>query len=194
MSQIVIACLGSGEGVETDSDYKKMLTVGEMLAQRDCIVITGGGSGIGMEAPARGAQKRGGFTIGVTMLGRPSNRYIAETIDCNNNLMPLGAEQQYGLRLGHLLAASGFVMSSSTGFGTLTELSGVLNLNKKLWAKRQKPIAIICTDETVVAEWEKAIATICSIAKEPLDLSFLKITENPEAAATWVILKAVVIS
>ena len=38
--------------------------LGELLAERDCIVVCGGGSGV-MEAVAQGVKKKGGVSIGV---------------------------------------------------------------------------------------------------------------------------------
>ncbi|MBC8494649.1 TIGR00725 family protein [archaeon] len=64
MKKLQIAVLGSSKAICTQKAYKIAEKVGEELAKRDCIVITGGGLGV-MEAALKGAKKEGGLTIGI---------------------------------------------------------------------------------------------------------------------------------
>ncbi len=62
--KLQIAVLGSSKAICTKKAYKIAEQVGEELAKRDCITITGGGGGV-MEAALKGAKKENGLTIGI---------------------------------------------------------------------------------------------------------------------------------
>lgn len=53
----------SGQGIK-DEQLKSAEKIGQLLAQKNCIVVTGGKGGI-MEAAARGAKLSNGITVGV---------------------------------------------------------------------------------------------------------------------------------
>lgn len=64
MRKLQIAVLGSSKAICTKKMYKYAEQVGEELAKRDCVVITGGGLGV-MEAAMKGAKKYGGTTLAI---------------------------------------------------------------------------------------------------------------------------------
>ncbi|MBU0471437.1 MAG: TIGR00725 family protein [Nanoarchaeota archaeon] len=64
MKRIQIAVLGSSKAICTKKAYDFAVTVGEELAKKNCITITGGGMGV-MEAALKGAKKEGGLTVGI---------------------------------------------------------------------------------------------------------------------------------
>lgn len=146
-----IACLGSGSGGPGEPSYDAMVEVGRLLAQAGHTVFTGGFGGAGMEAPARGAKQAGGRAVGFTILGKPGNPYLTEVVDCREQYTDCGAALlhpdppvgvQFGLRLGNLLCADGFIIAAGGGPGTMTELMAIVNLNSKIW-KQTKKLAIL---------------------------------------------------
>lgn len=162
-----IACLGSGSGAIGDLCYDTMVEVGRLLAQRGCVVATGGFGGAGMEAPARGAAAVGGKTVGYTIFGKQGNAYLSETVDCRKQYIKVKQyvcvgeephiepppEVQYGVRLGNLLTADGFIIAADGGPGTMVELMAVINLNYKLWKERPKNVAILNINGEDSNEW-----------------------------------------
>jgi uncharacterized protein (TIGR00725 family) len=64
MRKLQIAVLGASKAICTPKMYKYAEEVGELLAQADCIVLTGGGLGV-MEAAMKGAKKYGGLTLAI---------------------------------------------------------------------------------------------------------------------------------
>ncbi|MDO8590713.1 MAG: hypothetical protein Q7R65_01905 [bacterium] len=138
-----IACLGSGNGTLGDPCYNAMVEVGHLLAKRGFAVATGGFGGAGMEAPARGAKETGGVTIGYTMLGKKPNKWIMRIGDCAAQyhigfFTPPIPEIQYGIRLGSLLSADGFIITAGGGPGSMVEFLAIVNLNCKLWGNPKR--------------------------------------------------------
>jgi uncharacterized protein (TIGR00725 family) len=64
MRKLQIAVLGASKAICTKKMYTYAEKVGELLAQNDCIVLTGGGYGV-MEAAMKGAKKYGGLTLAI---------------------------------------------------------------------------------------------------------------------------------
>lgn len=64
MRKLQIAVLGASKAICTKKMYTYAERAGELLAQKDCIVLTGGGLGV-MEAAMKGAKKYGGLTLAV---------------------------------------------------------------------------------------------------------------------------------
>ncbi|MFA5359684.1 MAG: LOG family protein [Patescibacteria group bacterium] len=195
MRKKIIACLGSGDVKPDDLYYKAMVSVGSLLAEKKCIVVTGGFDGI-MKAAAKGAIEAGGRTVGYTMLGRESNSYISTTVDCKNLLHPMmyGEKEepdvavQYGMRLGCLLAADGFIISAGGGPGAMTELMAIINLNSKIW-KTPKRTAILNIDEAYFNyEWNaRMLEELGKWGFFPKKTQkYFRIAATPEEAVNWV--------
>ncbi len=105
--------------------YEMAMRVGELLAERGCVVVNGGLGGV-MEASAKGAKMKGGLTVGilpgdskdeanpyidikiVTNMGHARNVIIAHTCDA---LIAIGGE-----------------------YGTISEMSIALKIGKKVVA------------------------------------------------------------
>lgn len=64
MQRTQVAVLGSSKAICTKKAYDIAEKVGEELAKRGCITLTGGGMGV-MEAALKGAKKKGGLTVGI---------------------------------------------------------------------------------------------------------------------------------
>ncbi|MEA3475806.1 MAG: TIGR00725 family protein [Candidatus Cloacimonadota bacterium] len=61
-NQKIIAVLGGN--IATKKICKKAYQVGQIIAEKDCILLCGGLGGV-MEASAKGAKENGGLTIGI---------------------------------------------------------------------------------------------------------------------------------
>ncbi len=184
-----IACFGSGSGAQGDAQYDAMVEVGRLLAERGCTVITGGFGGAGMEAPAKGAMNAHGKTVGYTFLRKPGNPYLEKTIDCQLRFMGsdfLSPEQQYGLRLGSLLEAEGFIIAAQGGPGTMVELMAIINLNTKLWREKPKRFAVL--DSSFGESWDmKMFDKLFQWGVCPREVAFLlHISTSPEQVVDWV--------
>lgn len=185
MATKYIACLGSGSDVAGSKMYRKMEQVGILLAQNDCAVVTGGFGGSGMEAPAKGAKSVNGETWGYTLLGKPANPFIDKVVDCSTfypkfDVRAYSTEEQYGLRLGNLLYADGFIVTDDDPTpGTLVEFCAILNLQKKFW-KKQKPIAIMVSERGNLKLMELIINQFFP------NNTFILTTSSPEKAVGWV--------
>ncbi len=167
--------------------YDDMDRVGQLLAMDGHTVLTGGFGGVGMEAPARGAKQAGGKCIGYTMLGKPGNSFLTQVIECRHiGTELLVPELQFGVRLGRLLLADGFILAAGGGPGTLLELLAVLNLNMKFWEK-VRPLAILKPEGLMTAGWDgemiKVISAWCQLPDSARDA--IHIVSTPTEAVTW---------
>lgn len=136
-----IACLGSSAGSPGDSMYNAMIEVGKLLTQNEVTVMTGGHGGSGMEAPACGARSLGGDVILIPLSGFDRNPFGTDIID----VVDQGAdtiEKEFGMRLGYLLEADGFIIGADGGPGTVLELLALINLSIKVWGG-EKRVAIL---------------------------------------------------
>ena len=134
--------------------YNIAFRVGELIAERGCILVNGGLGGV-MEASAKGAKMKGGLTVGilpgdsredanpyidvaiVTNMGHARNVIIAHTCDA---LISIGGE-----------------------YGTLSEISIALKIGKKVVAIEPPVVVpglkVVETPEEAVEEvlrlWER---------------------------------------
>ena len=127
--------------------YRIAERIGELLAERGCVVVNGGLGGV-MEASAKGAKRRGGLTVGIlpgenrseanpyidvaiaTNMGHARNVIIAHTCDA---LIAVGGE-----------------------YGTLSEIAIALKLGKKVVAIKPnfnvRGVVVVETPEDAVEE------------------------------------------
>jgi len=108
-----------------DRIYRMAMRVGELLAERGCIVINGGLGGV-MEASAKGAKLRGGITVGIIPSDSKehSNPYVDVVVVTN---------------MGHarnvIIAHSSDALIAIGGeYGTISEMAIALKLGKKVVA------------------------------------------------------------
>lgn len=207
-----IACLGPSTGVPGEPLYEFMTTVGRYLALAGHEVLTGGFGGAGMEAPARGAREVEGTVTGYTMLGRPGNEFLANSIPCeeleltrqhtprkhsdlvearywgiDGRVKPKSPELQYGIRLGFLLMADGFIIAGGGGPGTLTELLAIMNLGAKVWERPKRVALVPGWGGDGATPWDKAmldaLATWVPIPDRVR--AQIRVVTMPEAAVAW---------
>lgn len=123
MRELIIGMIGASSA--SDSELAAARAIGEEIARRGSILITGGLGGV-MEAGARGAFEVGALTVGI-LPGADrgeANRYIKIAIPtgmghARNIIIAQSAER--------LIAVGG-------GYGTLSEAAIGLKLNKPLVA------------------------------------------------------------
>ncbi len=194
-----IACFGSGSGSPGDPMYDAMCQVGRLLDQGGHEVLTGGFGGAGMEAPARGVWEESAGTRrakGYVLGGNPANSYV-DAVDCGSLGGPgvnFSIEQQFGLRLGCLLEADGFILLGG-GPGTMLELLGFINLNFKLW-EYTKRLAILSPprrtalgmdeDMVVTIDWGKVLEEIHWKVIPSEVYETIRVVSTPTEAVKWV--------
>jgi len=112
-----------GAGSADDELEKIAEKIGELLAEKGCIVINGGLGGV-MEAVSRGARRKGGIVVGILPDMSAGNKHLSIKIKTN---------------MGHarniIVAQSGdVVISVGGGYGTITEIAIALKTGKKVIA------------------------------------------------------------
>ncbi len=116
-----VGVIGSGDCYE---DVCKIAErVGELLAERKCVIINGGLYGV-MEAVSRGAKKKGGFVVGIVpgKNKEEANRYCDVVIATN---------------MGHarnmiIVHSSDVLIAVGGGYGTISEMAIALKEGKRV--------------------------------------------------------------
>lgn len=120
MQTKLIAVIGSGE--ENDIDcLAKAKRVGQLIAERNCVLLTGGLGGV-MAAASEGAAEKGGIVVGL-LPGVSAN-------DANEHV---GIAIATGLREARnvIIATAADGLIAVTGeYGTLSEIALALRLSK----------------------------------------------------------------
>jgi uncharacterized protein (TIGR00725 family) len=123
MSSRILAVIGAG--VADAELAEQARSVGQMLAERGCTVITGGLGGV-MEAASRGAAEAGGLVIGVLPGSDPAaaNRWVGIPVatgmgDARNTILANTAEAFVAVGGSH---------------GTLSEIAFALKRGKRVVA------------------------------------------------------------
>jgi uncharacterized protein (TIGR00725 family) len=78
MTRKIIGVFGPGNVTDTDEEWQAAYSIGQQLAQRSYVVLTGGLGGI-MAAACKGAREAGGITVGIlpgTRKSGPANMYV----------------------------------------------------------------------------------------------------------------------
>jgi uncharacterized protein (TIGR00730 family) len=116
-----VTVFGSRFPEEGTAQYEQARLLGNLLAQNQHPVVTGGGPGI-MEAANRGAFEAGGTSIGLKI-------YLPNLNEAPNNYITDGVTFHYFFaRKNMLVKASKIFVFFPGGFGTLDELTEVLVL------------------------------------------------------------------
>ena len=120
-TRLVIGVIGAGQADE--ATLRVARTVGRLLAERDCVVVTGGLGGV-MEAASEGAREAGGTTLGLLPGADPADA---------NAHVELAVATGLGDARNALIAntAAGFIAVAGS-WGTLSEIAFSL--------KRGKPV------------------------------------------------------
>lgn len=164
--RLEIGVMGSARLNEDDERWKQAHELGELLARKGFVIVTGGYGGL-MAAVSRGAHKMGGRVIGLPMqhwTGIKPNQWNAD----------LYWSSDYGTRINYLLRCDA-VIALPGGVGTLSEMAMV-------WAASQTegrvvPLVLLgdCWPPVIQAIREHLIV-------DAEDLNLLCLAAGPEAA------------
>jgi predicted Rossmann-fold nucleotide-binding protein len=183
-----IACFGGSKC--DDLCYATMEEIGCLLAEQGHTQINGA-FGRALEASSKGADRTGGQVVGFTMMGILGNEYLSSLCDCRTAYQDvrrpgigISDEIQYGVRLGNLLMADGFIIAAGPSTGTFVELMAVIAW-VRTW-KITKKIAILRSGE--IKGWDsdmlRQLVSWGLLAEQYLGL--ILITEEAETAVNWV--------
>lgn len=162
-------------------DYLMMEKLGAILGQKKIKIITGGFDGA-MEAPAKGAKRAGGVSIGYTYLNKPGNKYLTKIIDCSTGKKKeLAPENQWTLRLANLIKSDAFIVAPDGKLGTWVEILAVINSNKKMW-KQPKKVCFLDTRNF----WERNLSWAKKLELFPSESSWLGFFSDPREAVDWI--------
>ncbi len=129
--------------------YRIAYRVGELLAEKGCIVINGGLTGV-MEASAKGAKSKGGLVVGIipSAFKGDANPYVDIVIATN---------------MGHarnmiIVHSSDALIAIGGGYGTISEMAIALKEGKRVVAiKPQIKLPGLITAETPEEAVEKVL-------------------------------------
>jgi uncharacterized protein (TIGR00730 family) len=161
-----IGVMGSARLTESDEWWDRAHQLGELLAGKGFVVVTGGYGGL-MEAASRGAHEAGGRVIGLTM----QHWTNVEPNQWNDDLR---WSKNYGTRLNHLLNCDG-VIALPGGVGTLSEMAIV-------WAASQtegQALPLVLLGDC----WPPIIQSMReNLVINEKDLNLLRFAASPEEA------------
>jgi len=145
----IVTIFGGSKCVETDVEYAQARRVGELLAEADFTICTGGYLGV-MEAASRGAREAGGRVLGIVMnqFKHEPNRFLTDKV----------ATPHFYERLQRLITRSVGFIAIRGGMGTVTELSLVWN---KIQTRVIDPRPLVLLGDCwppVVEQWQRYLA------------------------------------
>ena len=173
-----VTLFGSARALEGSKPYEDARSVGRLFAEAGWAVITGGGPGV-MEGGNRGAQERGGLSVGFNIKlphEQHGNRYcdIAYTFD-----------HFYARKVCFVRPAEGFVIFPG-GFGTLDELFESLTLIQT-GTILYFPVVLFDSDYWgEMVEWIRGELLADGMISAP-DIELLHLTDDPEVALRHVL-------
>lgn len=173
-----VTIFGSARFNEQHPFYDLAVQVGQEVARRGFVVMTGGGPGI-MEAANRGAQEVGGRSIGINIT-LPHEQLPNRFVDC-------WIEFKYFMVRKFMLAkySYGFIAMPG-GFGTLDELFEVLVLIQT-GKMKNFPVVLMGTEfwEPLRILMKDGLLKSKTIDEE--DLTNLFFTDSPSEAADFIL-------
>lgn len=191
-----IACFGGSKCDELC--YAAMKQVGLLLAQGGHTQINGA-FGQALEASSEGAHEGDGNVIGYTMMGMPGNPHLNSLVDCREAYIRRGVQHeeelpieiQFGVRLGNLLTADGFIVAAGPSTGTFIELLSVIAFNARPWKEHPKRLAILNPMGMRCPGWDGVMLEQLIgwglLSREQGALIF--IARKPESAVEWVAIR-----
>ena len=118
-----VSVIGDGGAPEGSSLYETARKVGQIVAEKGYVLITGGLFGV-MEGATRGAKEKGGLTVGILPHYESlSNPYVDIKI-------PSGMGHARNVIV--VSSASKIVVAVGGSYGTLSEIAHALKLGKKV--------------------------------------------------------------
>ncbi|MBW4680301.1 MAG: TIGR00725 family protein [Microcoleus vaginatus WJT46-NPBG5] len=123
MKKIVIGVMGPGAGA-TANDLQNAGELGELIAEKGWVLLTGGRDAGVMEAASMGAKKANGLTIGI--LPAEDCSHLSEGID-------IAIVTGMGSARNNInVLSSDVIIACGMGAGTTSEIALALKANKKV--------------------------------------------------------------
>lgn len=116
--------MGPGDGA-TKRDTENAYTLGQLIAEQNWILLTGGRNVGVMDAASRGAKSSGGVTVGI--LPSDNKNGMSDFID-----IPI-CTGMGGARNNINVLSSDVVVACGTGTGTISEIMLALKANKPVF-------------------------------------------------------------
>ncbi len=141
-----------GAGFCDKEIYELAYRVGQLIAERGCVLINGGLGGV-MEASAKGAKSRGGLVVGILPRGDDeANPYV---------------DVRIATHMGHarnviIVHSSDAVISIGGGYGTISEIAIALKEGKPLASLRPP---VVLEGMRVFEDPEEAVDYVISSAR-----------------------------
>lgn len=171
---MTISVFGSSNCNEKSFEYTNAYMIGELLAQNDFNIATGGYNGV-MEAALKGARTNEKVErIGVItkeIRDRKVNQYVSNSILMDTYLQ----------RLEKLIKIADAYVFLPGGTGTLLELSAV-------WSLTQREIIPVKPTICIGDSWENIIETVAFYSENALsNMKILSFAKNADEAAKLII-------
>jgi len=172
-----VSIFGSARTQPEEPIYQKCVTFARMLAERDYMVITGGGPGI-MQAGNEGAGVENSFAVNIEL---PFEQHTNRVMDGNNKV--INYKYFFTRKVAFLKEADAVVLFPG-GFGTLDEGMEIMTL---VQTGKNPPVPLIMIDDDQGTYWTKFFEFV----RDPLfkrglisgeDFSLFTITNDPTEA------------
>lgn len=173
-----LCVFGSARIKEDNLEYRQAMHMGQLAAQNDITVITGGGPGI-MEAANRGAAEAGGVSVGLG-IELPHEDGLNQWVNLGMNF------RYFFVRKMMFVKYSSALIVCPGGFGTLDEMFEILTL-VQTGKTTPKPVVLFDTAYWKgLFEWASGPMLERGLIDEE-DLQKVHFTDDPEEAVRFAI-------
>jgi uncharacterized protein (TIGR00725 family) len=148
----IIGVMGPGEGATPD-DEQNAYELGQLIAQQNWVLLTGGRNAGVMDAACRGAKQAGGLTLGI--LPSRDRTTLSSAVD-----IPIITDMGNARNAINVLS-SDVVIACGFGAGTASEIALAL--------KARKPVILLNPNQQTQAFWMNLASGNLFIAKTPIE-------------------------
>lgn len=160
MSKVIIGIMGPGD-VASQKDINHAHELGQLIAEQDWVLLTGGRNAGVMNAASKGAKRSSGLTVGI--LPSENKDSMSEFVD-----IPI-CTGMGSARNNINILSSDVVIACGSGAGTISEIMLSLKANKPLLLLNPSENLVQLSDElpyptpTIASSPQKAIDLIHQI-------------------------------
>lgn len=171
-----VAFFGDANIPETDPDYVDAYQTAKYLAERDLVIVNGGGPGI-MDASTQGAESVNGKTVAVTMKPKETSSFEGRYLKNLDKVDREVVKSNYIERMFGLIEESDIFVVFRGGSGTLSEFGTVWVL-ANIYYGHHKPFILFGS-----YWWEIIDVLQTHLNIDEQEMSSFKIVESPKE--TW---------